>query len=358
MGILRLFLAICVYFEHSAPILPFSMPSGTLAVQVFFAISGFYIALVWNNKYSKMKSGTQIFWLNRWLRLAPAFFIVGLLVVLEAKFTAGTFRGLNNLTPLQILGIATSQLFLFGQELFSFAIYNTQAHTLDFTIHGLATLDPKDVFIPGWYLQPIPQGWSIGLEALFYAFAPFLAGAKVRTLLIWSILSSVCAIVLSPLSSRALDYRFFPVELQYFIAGILIYHLYTHPSQTLQKILNNKPLGWILTGVIIVWGAIVHTLVPDVALSIYFFSVVICIPSLFSVFKNSKWDNWIGSLSFPFYIVHLYFIGQFPRNPWLDLASALVASILLVYLIEKPMDRVRYRWTERRSKNLIPLDRI
>lgn len=51
MGLIRILLAISVIIAHTESILGFNMVGGTLAVQAFFIISGFYMALILSEKY-------------------------------------------------------------------------------------------------------------------------------------------------------------------------------------------------------------------------------------------------------------------------------------------------------------------
>ncbi len=72
MGTLRFILALSVAYGHLA--VPLSFPTADVAVQSFFVISGFYMALVLNEKY-----GAGSYWLfvsNRLLRLWPTYFVV------------------------------------------------------------------------------------------------------------------------------------------------------------------------------------------------------------------------------------------------------------------------------------------
>jgi len=72
MGSLRLFLALCVAFGHFG--MPLGFPTSDIAVQSFFVISGFYMALVLNEKY-----GPGSYWLfisNRLLRLWPTYLVI------------------------------------------------------------------------------------------------------------------------------------------------------------------------------------------------------------------------------------------------------------------------------------------
>src|ERR1700681_3104577 len=74
MGWMRFLLAMAVVVEHINAVfgtMPGLLP-GTLAVQVFFAISGFYMSLILTGKYRDSKT----FYFNRFLRLYPAYFVV------------------------------------------------------------------------------------------------------------------------------------------------------------------------------------------------------------------------------------------------------------------------------------------
>jgi len=51
MGLLRLILAISVVLAHTSYIFGFGLVGGQAAVQAFYIISGFYMALVLNEKY-------------------------------------------------------------------------------------------------------------------------------------------------------------------------------------------------------------------------------------------------------------------------------------------------------------------
>ena len=68
MGIIRLLLALAVLLAHveNAPAFLLRFIPGSLAVQCFYIISGFYMALVLNGKYSSKRD----FYFNRFLRLS------------------------------------------------------------------------------------------------------------------------------------------------------------------------------------------------------------------------------------------------------------------------------------------------
>jgi peptidoglycan/LPS O-acetylase OafA/YrhL len=78
MGMLRLLLAISVVIAHTDSLFGMKLIGGELAVKIFFIISGFYMSLVLDGKYS----GRNNYWLfikNRCLRLFPMYWFVLLL---------------------------------------------------------------------------------------------------------------------------------------------------------------------------------------------------------------------------------------------------------------------------------------
>ena len=56
MGILRTILALAVVVYHSYKLFGFRMCGGQVAVEAFYIISGFYMALVLNEKYVEIIS--------------------------------------------------------------------------------------------------------------------------------------------------------------------------------------------------------------------------------------------------------------------------------------------------------------
>src|SRR4051812_18616989 len=76
MGLFRLLLALSVVMGHAGPILGMSLFSAPVAVGTFFVLSGFYMSLVMNEKYSGLEHGVRVFYINRFLRLYPSYLVV------------------------------------------------------------------------------------------------------------------------------------------------------------------------------------------------------------------------------------------------------------------------------------------
>ena len=63
---------------------------------------------------------------------------------------------------------------------------------------------------------------------------------------------------------------------------------------------------------------------------------------------DAKWDQSLGLLSYPLFLVHMP-MGVFlaahmaHANMFLQLFFAMIAAGLLVFLVEKPFDKIRYK---------------
>ena len=91
MGILRLLLAISVVLAHSSPLFGITSVGGALAVQAFYIISGFYMSLILNEKYTGGNNSYYLFISNRLLRLYPIYWVV--LVSQIIFYAVGYFQG-------------------------------------------------------------------------------------------------------------------------------------------------------------------------------------------------------------------------------------------------------------------------
>src|SRR5207244_9586528 len=130
-----------------------------LAVQTFFIISGFYMALILNTKYT----GPGSYWLflsNRFLRLFPAYWCVLAatfltVLVLGWSTSQGPLSAYRHpLSPFAFLFLATTNIFILGQDVVMF-LGVTPDGTLYPTWNYWATTPLLHTFLL------VPQAWSL-----------------------------------------------------------------------------------------------------------------------------------------------------------------------------------------------------
>jgi peptidoglycan/LPS O-acetylase OafA/YrhL len=328
MGSLRLFLALAVALSHFK--IPLEVPTSDVAVQCFFVVSGFYMALVLNEKYPP--SSYWLFISNRVLRLWPTY-----LMVLVASF--GVARNWWPIASLDFGGIAyflASQIFVVGQETYFFLFVDHDA--LRFSLHAAAS--------PGvlYKFAPAPQAWTLALEIYFYLLAPFIVRrgpAVIGAVIAASLLLRFTLLWGFGFNGDPWTYRFFPSELALFLAGSLGYHAYTSRNEVERKRVNAGLL--VLTIPLLAmlacsqWNGISRLL----SLTILG-AVIIGVPRLFDLSRNIAWDRYLGELSYPLYICH-FLVGwiMLPgtvTGAYVSLALSLVTSIALYRWVECPID--------------------
>jgi peptidoglycan/LPS O-acetylase OafA/YrhL len=331
MGSLRFILALTVAFYHFR--LPLVFPTSDVAVQSFFVISGFYMALVLNEKY-----GLGSYWLfisNRLLRLLPAYFVVLAL----SLAVADNWKPILSLDPVSSACFIITQMLIVGQELYLFLFVDNGA--LAFTIHP--TQVPKLLYT----FAPIPQAWTLGLEIYFYLLAPFLVRRGpmvIAAIIAASLMLRIGLQWTFGFSGDPWSYRFFPSEIALFLAGSLGYRVYS--SRNDEQRLRLKALLFIAAVLIFACLAMNRWDGASRLVSLSFLgAVIVGAPRLFELTRNIAWDKYIGELSYPLYIGH-FLIG------WLLLPNTVVgayfalllsttASILLYHLVDRPIDKLR-----------------
>jgi peptidoglycan/LPS O-acetylase OafA/YrhL len=357
MGTLRSILAIAVVVFHSYKIFGLRLCGGQVAVQSFYMISGFYMALVLNEKYTG-KGFYKTFILSRFYRIFPVYWLVllcAVLVSVVAYYTIGKpfylgryISSSDCLSPGTMLWFVLENIIVIGQDVLYFLkldefckpefVYNTLSfrHT-------------------GYQYLFVPQAWSISIECVFYLLAPFMVTKKIRWQLLIVLLSLALRYVVVTKFYLGFDpwtYRFFPFELAFFLAGSLAYRYY--------KFLEGKQvsiyMGYgLLIGLLALIALFDEIPLKDTLKNYSFYLLFLsALPYIFHSFKNNKADRYIGELSFSIYIVHHLVVillrGRFFGNPyWLEYYGYVVIaiSVLLAVVMQKwlvaPLDRYRHR---------------
>ena len=365
MGVLRLILAIAVAVGHFPPgytLYGLTMTPGRLSVQSFYMISGFIITHVFTQKYALLPGGTRLFWINRFLRLWPAFVAVGLATALAYPLSAAlghpvvSHHGLTvywtdnwfHLTVFTRVILALPNMLIAG----------TDWVMLWSVSHGHLIFTPRaagDLWAGSFLL--IPQGWSLGIELSFYLVAPWLLRRS------WRVLLAVAAASLAlrlwtfyglGLTGGTWTYRVFPQELALFLVGGLSYHCYRWLRPRTSAALF-RALGT-LTLIALVGGAIFYDRVDGAWRQwAYLTAVPIGLPFLFEFSARSAIDRAIGELSYPMYIVHVGLMPFLFALHWDDsghglvLVGTLVGAAMIYVFVERPIDRWRHTLLNRRS---------
>lgn len=338
MGSIRFFLASAVVIWHGGGIAGWFPYNGTACVLLFFVISGFYMALVLNEKYTGRDANLS-FWTNRYLRLWPLFAISSLL----------TLTLNSTILRLHTEHISVESLAAVYFSIVTMIAYEAQ-DLLCLAEFGALTMCSPSGGMPIKSYFPLSQGWSLGLELWFYFLAPFFVRRFTSTLVVLAV--AVCLLVLSRWMNvdEVWKYRFFPNVLFYFLLGVLSYWAAKRLSLESSKLYR-------IAGHVALVCTLLALAVPDLLsfvappqhhnkiLMTIFFAFI---PTWFAETRSNKWDNLIGELSYPMYVVHLVGIGWLLRfgvaSEWtgfLGLVIAIAASLLLYSAVDRPVDRFR-----------------
>jgi peptidoglycan/LPS O-acetylase OafA/YrhL len=377
MGLLRMLLAFSVLTSHmrGGSILGFRLLYGNLAVQCFFMISGFYMALVLNEKYIRASDYLPFLW-QRILRLFPACLCVLLLtLVLEGIVSiysgkpvetyAVWFDHAGNFSPSTWVTLITSNLFLVGQEINAFQALDPVTGNLYFTGHFPAGSIPASWFI---FIGPT---WTLSLEIIFYLMAPLLVRAS-AWLQVVIVLASIAlrvgtSWIIDPQGHPWRMNQFFPYELAFFMAGSVGYQIYRHQKPLLARLTGFTAwFRWIFFAFILIYSRLPGSSYTREAILLPL--LFLMIPLLFQHTKNNAADRLIGELSYPFYLVHCLIL--FLLMPWVPIyfprmlegpiyAGLSVGAAYLIYRgIDEKVDAFRHRLFERRRVEPIQADLV
>jgi peptidoglycan/LPS O-acetylase OafA/YrhL len=336
MGTLRFLLALSVAYGHLA--VPLTFPTSDIAVQSFFVVSGFYMALVLNEKY-----GRDEYWLfisNRLLRLWPAYIVV----LVASLLAVSNWKLIGALDWSAIAFFAASQALIVGQDLYLFLFVD--GDRLAFTAHI------AEVSKPLYSFAPIPQAWSLSPEICFYLVAPFIVRRGPKPIAAIIAVSLVLRMGLQwafGFSGNPWSFRFFPSEIALFLAGSLGYYVYAATDEAQRRqakiMLTAVAAALFVCLAINRWDGIER--LASLALLA---AVTLGVPRLFRMTKNFEIDKYVGELSYPLYICHYLFGWMLEPNTftgvYLALVLSLAMSVALYHFVDRPVDL----WRQNRLK--------
>jgi peptidoglycan/LPS O-acetylase OafA/YrhL len=280
----------------------------TVAVKTFFIVSGFYMSLILNNKYTG-KGAYLLFISNRFLRIYPAYWAVLIIILLASLFSYymyghwwmlnGFFIYFNSFHFSSFLYTVISNIIIFGQDILMFLGLNYLDGLFYFTDNFRKTNPQLHSFLL------VPQAWTLSLELMFYLIAPFIVRKKTVTiigLIMTSLILRIYICYIIGLNHDPWTYRFFFTEVIFFLMGSISYKIYFFVKE-------KRFSKWITISLSIFFlsATFFYQVIPGGVLKsyLYYFFAMISIPFIFLYFKNNKIDRLIGELSYPVYISHM-----------------------------------------------------
>jgi|GEM_PF-553771 peptidoglycan/LPS O-acetylase OafA/YrhL len=360
MGLIRLWLALLVYFEHLGGFGLTHLLSGIMAVKSFFIISGFLIQLVLLRKYQYASRLWQWnFWKSRFVRIYFLYWIVlsGSVIFLVITGEAprlykaspadyGMTHAVlhhqlifNHGNLLAKIWYIASHVFIFGYDISQYIIYNIQQ--AKFTLIGSSEYIGH---LWGRSFMLITQGWSIAIELWFYLLAPFILLRSTLSLIIITLaITYLRQHIHFDCDVYALDIF---SELYFFAAGAIACRFYL---AKLQSSYSNHYLSIFLLLALFVYTVnyqLLHFVYKEV---LFYLLFAAALPFIFSSFHRNPIDRFLGDLSYPIYLVHFLAYGlaavwfNTRYNPFTTLLLTLGFAVLSVLLVERPLERWRHK---------------
>lgn len=338
MGVLRFLLAFCVVTAHAGPLAGIKLGDGRLAVQIFYMVSGFYMSMVWTEKYSQIPSPVKTFYQSRALRIYPLYFLVlavSLLIVIYLKF------------PLQYT--------LNNPPSFETAIW---VYLTQITLIGMET--PIFFGLDGYWISPV--AWTLGLEITFYLLVPVLMERP--RLMVFLVFSSLLGRYVayetmewsehSKSYESVWSYRFFPFEIALFLAGSIAQQMFSNKPRRFITLLDNSMLYATLFAFVVatlVFFPKLKNYMGESAYWLYYLIVFVTISQLFQCTKKNEYDFQVGELSYPMYLLHipiLWVVASFsePANYIYWVLPATVFFSIAASKLQRIFDNYRHGFYE------------
>jgi len=313
MGLVRVLLAVSVLITHSEPILGMRFLNGDAAITCFYMISGFLMALILSEKYTS----TRAFYLNRALRIYPPYWVAMLMSFVVYYFFPNihhdpiktTLKAIENESFIFLAWGVVSNLTLIGVDLTRYI----QLNTGDFSIRF-----PNFLFGGGGgghNILAVPQAWTLAIELQFYLCAPFFVRQKTSTLLLLAVFFTIIRMLVFallrwkgfPIDDAAL----FPMQLHYFLYGVIGYKFYRYYSDLKLEERTKARFSSIARAfaVLMVIFGLRYLDGRERWEYDFFYIVFACtVPFQFYAAKSNRLDAIIGEFSYPIYLFHFIVI--------------------------------------------------
>ncbi len=335
MGTLRFILALAVLWFHFIAVQNNFSLNGLIAVDAFFIISGFYIALILDSKY--IHSSYWIYISNRFLRIYPLYWIVYIATFVFIFYSHYSSQiNISNLIHYFIVQYPEPTLLL--KEL---TLIIPRGYLTVYSMH-----------------QPIvAPAWSLVVEVMFYITAPLFIRRKtfvILSILIASFIIRYILLIQQNNTHAGYLLGFFPANMGFFCMGILAYRLFNKKIFIKSKKLFSFLIIFLLSQIVF-WGFMPNIFFLSIPLRevIFFLTIFTVIPTLFNITQRFSFDRLLGDLSYPMYITHLLILELFeymklnnynyPLFIIISIFSILTTSYVLYKFIDRPLNTFRQK---------------
>lgn len=360
MGLLRFMLALAVASGHASGFFGtdiYPKVPGSHAVQLFYMISGFLIALILSGKYTDTPQGNWIFYSNRAVKIyLPYFAILAVTIVVWLMVYAAN----GHAGPLQIFidkGATMSfgawafaiitNLLLLGMEWGAMLIDRGGELLL-----SIRAIEQPPNAIPFTVIVP---AWTLSLELAFYLIAPFILRRHFLLIAALALASFTFRFVAYKHGYRSIasEYRFFPFELSLFLYGALSYRLYVLLKE---RNMLKPALSLSITVVCVLTTISLPKYFSQHQHQMYALAGLL-LPALFDFSTRHRWDKWLGDLSYPLYLVHwpicgfgLAMLGESNNalHAYVVVIVSICLSVIINHFLVYPVDE----WRQDRARRV------
>jgi peptidoglycan/LPS O-acetylase OafA/YrhL len=298
-GALRLALAAAVVATHVGWL---GDPSDGVAVSGFFMLSGYWVARLWDERYSRCVAPLTTFYVSRAWRIYP------------------------------LAAIGTLSAYAIGGG-------------------SLPELARDILLLPrlgsDWPIDP--PLWSLVVEVQFYAVAPFLFVVLRRPL--WA-----GAVIAASLAAYA-AYIVWPLGPFYLAVWLLLFAVGALYARAPQPVLAAKLAPWGLAATIAICTVGTITGLPDHPTT---HALMLLASALFAPYvaasvgqKSNARDKQLGDFVYPLYVIHMPVAAlvsalALPGGAYVRIVLAVAAALALLRAVDVPLERLRHRFVSRR----------
>lgn len=326
--ILRGLAILSVFIYHLKPAW---MPGGFLGVDLFFVLSGFLMAAIYD---PAKPHGARTFFFNRVRRILPAYYVVLLLIVLVAAL---------RVLPHEFAEVR-------GHAIYSALLIPNIGYWLDGSYFANAT------FRPGLHL------WSLGVEFQFYVLVPLIVWLhrSYPRLLIMIAIASFAACLLMVSTRPRYAFYLLPFRLWEFFLGFYAFRLtQVWREETIPAWLRRLSLPLGLGLIAMMFVAVAEDNHPKYAAAFVTLATAILLvtgmPARIVSSLPGRAMVIVGQYSYSIYLVHYPVIAYWFYRPFkpvggfaataMDVAIVTgltaVLSLVLYHLVENPLRKTQ-----------------